>query len=620
MHSLTVRGVDFSFNSVTGHYAAGGGAFRNNNSSNLTLTLCRFYGNSVTLVNPENGNEFYFRLTGGTGFFNLQNPDVGQPVSPTDATNNWWGCDGDPGTGTCQTVKNFTAQGYTAETNTTPRIDLVITASPSSINGGGTSTLTADFSKNTAGATINPTVMNGKTVTFGSDSLGSVNPATAIVANLRATSTYTAGGSGGTSTVSAQMDGAPAATTQIGVTATPTPTPTPTPPNSPPGVTKDNAAVSGNEGSNVVNSGTFSDPDGQTVVISADLGQVNQTGTSSGTWSWSYTPPDNGTFTVTITATDSLNAASYHQLYPDGEQRRADGAGDGREHGERRHGLFVVGRHHRRARDGYPHRLQHRLGRRRHQRVHGRTVELGGGKLQPHLCRRRRGGTARTITVSATDEDGTFTLGTKALTVNNVAPTIALTGDSSVSLQANYTLNLGAITDSGSDTVTAYSIDWGDGTATENFSGNPSGGSKSHTYAASGSRTIVVALTDEDGTFANAGTKTFRSRLVPRSRRTPAAVIQSASLALRVSSTPFNIARIGCTIGRRSGWPRPTRTECASLSTTRRSGPRSDSTARSFRSGVRRQKCRLPVSTGDGAVRLTSGSPLQIRGPRSILL
>ena len=33
------------------------------------------------------------------------------------------------------------------------------------------------------------------------------------------------------------------------------------------------------------------------------------------------------------------------------------------------------------------------------------------------------GGTARTVTVSATDEDGTFTLGSKSLTVNNVAPT-----------------------------------------------------------------------------------------------------------------------------------------------------------------------------------------------------
>ena len=113
-----------------------------------------------------------------------------------------------------------------------------------------------------------------------------------------------------------------------------------------------------------------------------------------------------------------------------------------------------------------------------------------------------------TVTITATDNGNpaqssntTFTLN-----VNNVAPTIALTGDNSVNQNASYTLNLGAITDPGTDTVTAYSVNWGDGN-TDNFNGNPSGASKTHTYASVGSKTITVALTDEDGTFNNAGTK-----------------------------------------------------------------------------------------------------------------
>ena len=36
------------------------------------------------------------------------------------------------------------------------------------------------------------------------------------------------------------------------------------------------------------------------------------------------------------------------------------------------------------------------------------------------------GASSPTITVSATDEDGTFTLGTKSVTVANVAPAVAL--------------------------------------------------------------------------------------------------------------------------------------------------------------------------------------------------
>ncbi|HVF71788.1 MAG TPA: choice-of-anchor Q domain-containing protein, partial [Chthoniobacterales bacterium] len=115
------------------------------------------------------------------------------------------------------------------------------------------------------------------------------------------------------------------------------------------------------------------------------------------------------------------------------------------------------------------------------------------------------------VTITATD-NGSPNLSSSdifTLTVNNVAPTIVLTGAGSVDPQTSYTLNLGPVSDPGADTVTGYTINWGDGTPAETFTGDPAGQSQTHTYAATGSRTISVALTDEDGTHPNAGTKTI---------------------------------------------------------------------------------------------------------------
>lgn len=109
------------------------------------------------------------------------------------------------------------------------------------------------------------------------------------------------------------------------------------------------------------------------------------------------------------------------------------------------------------------------------------------------------GTAARTISVTLIDEDGTFAgAGTLGLTVNNVAPTLALSGAGAVSRGAVYTLGL-ASSDPGQDTITSWVIDWGDGTAAQTVTGNPS--SVTHTYAAAGNVTISATATDEDGTY-----------------------------------------------------------------------------------------------------------------------
>ncbi|KXK42851.1 PKD domain-containing protein, partial [Nitrosomonas europaea] len=65
----------------------------------------------------------------------------------------------------------------------------------------------------------------------------------------------------------------------------------------------------------------------------------------------------------------------------------------------------------------------------------------------------------------------------------------------------SYTLNLGAITDPGDDTVTSYIVNWGD----DSSDIYDVAGEVTHTFAAKGNYTISVDLVDEDGTHADAG-------------------------------------------------------------------------------------------------------------------
>ncbi len=75
--------------------------------------------------------------------------------------------------------------------------------------------------------------------------------------------------------------------------------------NSPPTLTANNATVTVNEGSTAANTGTFSDPEGGPVTLTASVGTVTQTG--PGVWSWSFGTNDGPTQsqTVTITGTDN---------------------------------------------------------------------------------------------------------------------------------------------------------------------------------------------------------------------------------------------------------------------------------------------------------------------------
>ena len=114
-----------------------------------------------------------------------------------------------------------------------------------------------------------------------------------------------------------------------------------------------------------------------------------------------------------------------------------------------------------------------------------------------------------TITVDLVDEDGTHTdTGSLSLTVDNVAPTIALSGAAGVDEGSTYELTLGTINDPGDDTVTEYTVHWGDGFS-DVYSAAvvaTTSGVVTHVYDNGPSTPeITVDLVDEDGIFLAAG-------------------------------------------------------------------------------------------------------------------
>ena len=127
------------------------------------------------------------------------------------------------------------------------------------------------------------------------------------------------------------------------------------------------------------------------------------------------------------------------------------------------------------------------------------TYASGGVKMHTYAD----GPNDYSVTVDLTDEDDTFLDAANALSVhvNNVAPTIAISGAASVDEGSAYSLTLGTITDPGADTVTSWRVHWGDGTS----STYASGGVKMHTYAdGPNDYSVTVDLTDEDDTFLDA--------------------------------------------------------------------------------------------------------------------
>ena len=108
-----------------------------------------------------------------------------------------------------------------------------------------------------------------------------------------------------------------------------------------------------------------------------------------------------------------------------------------------------------------------------------------------------------TISATATDNHGTYNASnTVAITVDNVAPTLTLSGAPSVNEGSTYTLGL-ASSDPGADTISQLDDHLGRWQRRQAVMGSPS--SVTHVYAdGPNNYTISATATDEDGTD-NAG-------------------------------------------------------------------------------------------------------------------
>ena len=130
----------------------------------------------------------------------------------------------------------------------------------------------------------------------------------------------------------------------------------------------------------------------------------------------------------------------------------------------------------------------------------GNTDTYGSAGAKTHTY--ADGLATRAVTVDLVDEDGTHLdrANAHSVQVNNVAPSIAISGAASVNEGSSYSLTLGTVTDPGTDTISSYVVHWGDGN-TDTYG---SAGAKTHTYADGlATHSITVDLVDEDGTHVD---------------------------------------------------------------------------------------------------------------------
>jgi hypothetical protein len=174
------------------------------------------------------------------------------------------------------------------------------------------------------------------------------------------------------------------------------------------------------------------------------------------------------------------------------------------------------------------------------------------------------GASAPTITVSTTDEDGTTVLGTQAVTVANVAPSLVLDGAASTLEGATYQLTLTGSDVAGSADPLAYSIAWGDGsTQTVLAADLPASGIVSHVFtddedgpANATARQVTVTVTDGDGGSTEVSKTVTVSNVAPTASLSgPATVDEGSVYTLTVGAIldPGTDTRSGYThrLGRR---------------------------------------------------------------------
>ena len=143
-----------------------------------------------------------------------------------------------------------------------------------------------------------------------------------------------------------------------------------------------------------------------------------------------------------------------------------------------------------------------------------------------------------TITASANEDEGTFAAAAPVnVTVGVVPPMVTISGAATVNEDATYTLNLSATGEPSNHPITSWTINWGDGSAPQTISGNPS--SATYVYANAGSYTITASATEDEGTFAASAPVNVTVEVVPPTVTIsgPSTVNEDATYTLDLSAT-----------------------------------------------------------------------------------
>ncbi|TMF31147.1 MAG: PKD domain-containing protein [Chloroflexi bacterium] len=232
--------------------------------------------------------------------------------------------------------------------------------------------------------------------------------------------------------------------------------------NSAPSVAADTAAVNVNEGTAPTNTGTFFDPDGETVTLSASSGAVTKTG--AGTWSWTRAASDEA-----VPQTESITA-------DDGQSEPFTGAATTAFAGDSA-GLTYS------------------------WRVTKNGAAYASGSNTSFAFTPDDDGTY-VVTFQATDDGGISGSDSMTIIGTNVPPTAHVSvGQSLVTVPLQSVTFGGSFTDPGA--LDTHRVTWNFGDASSSTSNLGPGGSAnfvaSHAYSAAGTYTVRLTVTDDDG-------------------------------------------------------------------------------------------------------------------------
>jgi hypothetical protein len=270
------------------------------------------------------------------------------------------------------------------------------------------------------------------------------------------------------------------------------------PANRAPTVTVNQATVTVDEGALATNTGTYSDPDGDPVSLSASVGEV--TG-GAGTWSWSFQTTDGPAQSqwVTITADDGkggTGSASF-QLIVNNVPPVADfTATSPIDEGSSSTLAFTnafdpstadteAGFHYAFACDGNVNSLPTSYG--------------DAGDSASASCLFQDNGSF-IVAGRIFDKDDGYSTYIQTVQVKNVPPAVSVSLDQTVDCRKEARLRFSFSDPGVNDGPWSVKIDWGDGN-TDEFTTTTQGiqAPRSHAYTAPGTYTVTVTVTDKDG-------------------------------------------------------------------------------------------------------------------------